>query len=219
MVSSSKLADMAVSVAPGLTAFTRIFNGAKERARAPTRPMIAAFEATKAGLLLPLPSCRLRFVEPELARTMAPPPVFAMPCAAARAMRKVPQTLIVLRSHMLPVFAAMDASHMDEAIEAAETFQGRVHRRLATRLVRYVDLGQQQLVESGFMRFAVIEGPQIGGADAQSLMQQMIHACAANAASRASDKNNPATRRHIHSPRRYKRALNSNFPSQPRRVA
>jgi hypothetical protein len=33
-----------------------------------------------------------------------------------------------------------------------------------------------------------VQGPQIGGADPKAFMQQMIHAGAANAASRASDE-------------------------------
>ena len=37
------------------------------------------------------------------------------------------------------------------------------------------------------------QGPQIGGADAQSLMQQMIHAGATNAARRARHKDNPTS--------------------------
>jgi hypothetical protein len=87
----------------------------------------------------------------------------------------------------------MDASHVNEAVEAPESLDGRGDHGEATGFARHIYLLQKQMVECVLMRIAVIHGPQIGGADAQSLMQQMIHAGATNAARRARHKDNPTS--------------------------
>ena len=85
----------------------------------------------------------------------------------------------------------MNARHVDEPVQTAEALDGGLHHRLAALLVGDVDLLQQQLVGGVLMGLAIVQGPQVGCADVHALMQQMIHAGAANAASRASDKKCP----------------------------
>jgi hypothetical protein len=104
----------------------------------------------------------------------------------------------------------MDAGHVDEPVKAPESLDDGRDNRMAACVVRNVHLLQQQGFKSVVMGVRMVEGPQIGGADVDVLMQQVIHTGAANAASRAGDEKSPLTRVwHFGPLARQRRAFNS----------
>ena len=114
-----------------------------------------------------------------------------------------------LGGHFLPGLDAMHTRHVNEPVQASESLDGGLDHGLAACLVRHVHLLQQQVIGGVLMGVRIVQGPQIRRADSKALMQQVIHAGAANAASRASDENSPLFPVwHLMTPTRQQRAFN-----------